>query len=304
MKTRYNIADKTKAFDDLFRSSTPESVSADDVFDADIDLLHPFPNHPFKLYEGEKLDKMVESIKQFGVITPVIVKPANDGYTIISGHNRTNAAKIAGLKTIKAVKIDADEDEAAMLVVESNFRQRDSMKHSEKALAYKMKYDVIKRRGKRTDLDDNDNFSGPTRDIIGKEFGENGKQVQRYLRIAVLIPRLLALLDFSRIGLIQAVELSYLQEFEQQLVASYIEGNSCYKLSLEHTKKLRSLSSEGKLDADLIKTVFSEQEKTVSVLRMKTDDLKKYLPMEVTSENELLEFIRNALEYYVKNKQK
>lgn len=302
MGTKFNLANKTKAFDELFRSTSEETNQVGDVFEVDIEQLQPFPNHPFKPYEGEKLEKMVESVKQFGVITPIIIKAVQTGYMIISGHNRVNAAKIAGLKTVKAVAVDVDEDNAAMMVVESNFRQRDSMLHSEKALAYKMKYDAVKRRGKRTDLAINDTPSGATRDIIGDEFGENGKQVQRYLRIAILVPQLLALLDSGRLGFTQAVELSYLPEFEQQLIVQYLESNSGKKLSCAQAKTLRKLYDEGKLDADSLGATLVEHTNTIRVLKLKANDLKVYLPPGVTSEDEMLSFIRNALEYYKNNK--
>jgi ParB family chromosome partitioning protein len=283
----------------LLCASTPNPSNENSyTFELNIESLTPYPNHPFKLYEGDRLKKMVESIRKFGVITPIAVKVSDQSYIIISGHNRVNAAKIAGNKTIKAVLLDVDDDEAAMLVVESNFRQRESILPSEKALGYKLKYDAMKRQGRRSDLVRNDIPAGKTYETLGKETGENYKQVQRYLRIATLVYGLLDLLDSGILGFTQALEFSYINQEEQRLLLSLLLSEKNKKLSLEQARLIRKLSAERNLNHDTLSNIICGLSLPVKVLKFKTDEFIKYLPPGMTSSQEMTKYIQNALEYY------
>jgi len=195
-----------RAFDSMMRSTSPETRNSGELTFVPLDALLPFPGHPFKLYEGEKLNELVESIKEIGVVNAIIIRkaPEQSGmYQILSGHNRANAAKIAGLKQIKAEVVDVDDDTAALIVVDSNFKQREALLPSERAFGFKMQLDALKRQGKRTDLFEDENQSIKARDIVGKENNLSGFQVSNYLRLTHLIPELLDMVDSSSIPLKQ-----------------------------------------------------------------------------------------------------
>ena len=299
MAAKFKLEGKTKAFEDLFRSSEGEITSvSNNIQELPIESLRPYPGHPFKMYEGERLDRMVESIRQFGVFTPIAVKAEHPGYIIISGHNRTNAAKLAGLKTIKAVVLDVDEDEAAQLVVESNFRQRDSLLPSEKALGYKMKYEAMKNQGRRTDLEGGGIQRQHSHLILGRESGENGKQIQRYLRIAILNQGLLDLLDNGRLGFTQALEISYINEAEQKLLLKLLLAENSMKISLQQAKSIRCLSEDGDFNMETLSETILKSSQSVKALKLNFNEISGHLPPGISSTKDIMKYIQEALEYY------
>jgi len=172
-----------KAFEDMVRSTSPETKNSGELTFVPLETLLSFPGHPFKLYEGPRLNELVESIKEIGVVNAIIIRkaPGQHGmYQILSGHNRANAAKLAGLKQIKAEVIDVDDDTAALIVVDSNFKQRETLLPSERAFGFKMQMEALKRQGKRTDLYEDNNQNLKARDIIGKENSPSGFQISNY----------------------------------------------------------------------------------------------------------------------------
>jgi len=230
-------------------------------------LVH-FADHPFKLYSDEKLMELAESIKQSGIINPVVVRRLKDTgqYEILSGHNRTEAARKAGLMDIPARVVDVDDDTARLIVTESNLLQREKLLPSEKGRAYKMQLDALKRQGQRTDLtqmvDDLNNLetSAPmeqklTRALVAERNKESSTQIQRYIRMNSLIPELMVTVDEENVPFRAGVELSYLLEEEQQNLATLLTTNESYKVNLETAGILKTLSKAGQLDSVRIKQV-------------------------------------------------
>lgn len=219
------------SYDDLF--TTDQGKADEDKEKVDcllIDDLHPFKHHPFKVLDNEEMDSMVDSIKQFGVLNPLIVRPDENGsYEIVSGHRRAHAAELAGLTTIPAIVRQLDDDAAIILMVDSNLA-RENILPSEKAWSYKLKLEAMKRQGERADLSDDatcrqlvDKLKAA--DVMGQEVGESGRQIQRFIRLTNLIPELLDMVDTKQISFNPAVELSYLKPFEQ---TQFMSAITCY----------------------------------------------------------------------------
>lgn len=297
MNRGLDLRSKVKAFDDIFKSSS-DSNNAEDILYISLDRLEPFPNHPFRQYTGSKLDNMVESIKKYGVLTPIIIRPVGNRFQILSGHNRVNASNLAGLSQIRAIKIEVDDDTAAIIVVETNFRQRDDILPSERAFAYKMKLEAMKRRGKRLDLLDDDDKGRKSRDILGDEIGESGYQVRRYIRLTELIPEFLDMADENKFGFNVWVEMSYLKKEEQVLVYEIIKEQEI-KLILSQVSELKKISKIKLLSREEIVSVLVEKKVKNKVIKFKVNDLKKYFPDECESED-ILKIIIEALEAYTK----
>lgn len=299
-----NLAGKVKAYDDIFKSTSPESQSSGDIVMVELEKLLPFPNHPFKLYSGKKLDELVESIKELGVLNAILIRKISEQcgmYQILSGHNRANAAKLAGLNQIKAEIVDVDDDTAILIVVDSNFKQRDTLLPSEKAFAFKMQIEAKKRQGKRTDLVEDDNHNVKARDIVGKEHKLSGFQVSNYLRLTYLIPELLDMVDVQDISIKVAVLLSYLNREEQLMLQQFITQD---KFRIDHEKaiKLRKISSEGGITKEELATIFNEKrpdkKRTINLSRI---DLKKFFPEDLNDE-EIIQRIYNLLENTILDK--
>ena len=211
-----------KGLDELFSTEEKrQEEQREQVQQIPIDELHPFTNHPFKVVDDEAMTRTVESIAQFGVLAPLIARPRpdGDGYEIISGHRRQFAAKMAGLETLPVIVRDMDDDAATILMVDSNL-QREHISPSERAFAYKMKMDAMKRTAGRPPKENPRQVVGnfETADLIGKESGESGRQVQRFIRLTNLIPELLDMVDEKKVSFNPAVELSYLSHEQQQEV--------------------------------------------------------------------------------------
>ena len=261
------------------------------IKDLSIGKLKPFTGHPYRVVDDDEMDRLVESIQEHGVMTPIYVRPIDGGYEVISGHRRIHAAKRAGLDTVPAIEMDMTRDEAAIALVDSNLH-RERLLPSEKAFAYKLKLEALSRQGKRDPTCGQ--VGHKSRDDIDGD--ESGRQVQRYIRLTHLIPPLLDLVDEDRIAFTPAVELSYLTHEEQELLFSEI-GFAQATPSLSQACHMKRLSSEGKLTEDAIMEIMAEekpnQKERVSI---PMSDLSKYLPD--TSPDRAKAFILKACEFY------
>ena len=234
--------------------------STEGTVDLDVMTIYPFENHPFKVVDDEKMDELVESIKESGVLTPVLVRPDDEGtYEMISGHRRLHAAKRAGIRKIPAIIKEMTNDDATIAMVNANM-QREEILPSERAFAYKMKLDAIRSQGRRTDLTcvrDEHKLGKKSREIIAEEMGSSASQVSRYIRLTELLPKLLDMVDAGRLSLTCAVEISYFNKNYQQWILEYICENGMIKqeqlMELRPYREDDSLSHEQLLDI-LIKT--------------------------------------------------
>ena len=290
------------AFDELFKDDKElREGRLPKIYDIPIELIDDFPDHPFKVRMDEDMDQLVESIKERGLITPITLRPKEDGrYEIVSGHRRKKACEIAGLSVVKADVREMTRDEAIILMVESNL-QRSVILPSEKAFSYKMRLEAMKRQGQRTDLTCrpvvdklDDRRSG---EVLGDIVGESERQIQRYIRLTELVPDLLDLVDEGKIGLRPGVELSYLTKDEQDMVCRQIADCECTP-SHAQTIRMRRLSEKGGLNAVIIEEIMLEekpnQKEKVSV---PYGQVRKYIPEDVPFE-ETGDYIMKALEFY------
>ena len=261
------------------------------IKDLSIGKLKPFTGHPYRVVDDDEMDRLVESIREHGVMTPIYVRPIDGGYEVISGHRRIHAAKRAGLDTVPAIEMEMTRDEAAVALVDSNLH-REQLLPSEKAFAYKLKLEALFRQGKR-DLTCGQVGHKSRDDIDGDE---SGRQIQRYIRLTNLIPPLLKLVDEGSIAFTPAVELSYLTHEEQELLFSEI-GFAQATPSLSQACRMKRLSTEGKLTEDAIMEIMAEekpnQKERVSI---PVSDLSRYLPD--TSPDRAKAFILKACEFY------
>jgi len=254
--------------DDLFTTEEQrEDKKREKVRNIPLNELHPFRDHPFKVVDDEKMEETVESIREYGVLVPIIARPKEEGgYEIISGHRRCHASEKAGLETIPTIVRDLDDDEATIIMVDSNL-QRESLLPSERAKAYKMKLEAIKHQGMRNDLTsrrtvgklDVPSSKSETADLVGMEAGNSGRQVQRYIRLTELIPELLDMVDEKKLNLYSAVEISHLPTEEQQLVHETIETEG-HTPSVAQAQEIKRLSQKKQLNEDTILPLFEKKE--------------------------------------------
>lgn len=294
------------AYDDLFKDDKELKESKlPKIYDIPIDLIDDFPDHPFKVKMDEDMEQLVESVKERGLITPVTLRPKEDGrYEIVSGHRRKKACEIAGLSFVKADVKDMTRDEAIILMVESNL-QRSVILPSEKAFSYKMRYEALKRQaGTRTDL-----TGDPleprlrTSEMVGKDVSESASQIKRYIRLTELIPELLDLVDEGKIALRPAVELSYLTQDEQELVNRSIYELDCTP-SHAQTIRMRKFSEEGRLSDAVIESIMQEEKPNQKEkIHIHYGQVKQYIPESVPFEN-AEDYIVKALAFYQKYKNK
>lgn len=272
------------SYDDLFKTDEERQADAQErIQNLPLDKLEPFPNHPFKVIDDDKMVETVESIKERGVLVPILVRPKNDGnFEIVSGHRRHHASQLAGLTEIPAIVREMDDDTAILLMVDSNL-QREELLPSEKAFAYKMKLDAIKRQGQRTDLTSGQivQKSKFSVQIVGEQAGENYKQVQRYIRLTNLIPDLLDRVDNKTMAFNAAVEVSYLTEQEQIMLCDAIEREECTP-NLSQAKRLKQYSQDSKLDENVMDAIMTEEKPIEDKLVLKGDVLAKYFPKTYT----------------------
>ncbi len=246
--------------------------------------LYPFPDNPFHVVEDEMLSELAESIKEFGIVTPIITRPKEDGngYEIIAGQRRVRASELAGINTIPAFVLPLDRDRAIITLVDSNL-QRENILPSERAFAYKMKSEAMKRQGFRTDLTSSQvGTKLRTDDKVAQGFGVGRMTVQRFIRLTELIPPILQMVDEGKIALTPAVELSFLKENEQENLFATMESEEATP-SLSQAQRMKSLSQSGRLDMDAIFAVMTEEKgNQKETLKINTSKLKKYFPKNTT----------------------
>ena len=276
-----------KGADDIF--STEESrqeQQREQVQQIPIGELFPFKNHPFKVLDDESMQRTVESVEQYGVLSPLIARPrAEGGYEIISGHRRQHAAQLAGLDALPVIVRQMDDDAAVLLMVDSNL-QRENILPSERAFAYKMKLEALKNQGARSDLtcvQIGHKLNGAkARDIVADESGDNARNVQRFIRLTSLIPELLDMVDEKKIAFNPAVELSYLDEAQQR---DFLEAmnDTQNAPSLSQAQRLKKLAQEGHFSYDVAFAVMGEEKKDeLDKVIIKNDTLRKYFPRSYT----------------------
>jgi len=257
-----------------------------------ISELKPFEEHPFKVRIDEEMDELVESIKENGVVSPIIARPHKDGgYEIISGHRRAKACEILQLEQAPVIVKDIDDDTAVILVVDSNLN-RENILPSEKAFAYQMKLEAIKRKAGRPTKESLRNIDGNSRqfvgnlesaDIVGKDAGESGRQVQRYIRLTNLIDPLLNMVDDKQIAMTAAVELSYLGSKEQAQVMEVIDAEATAP-SIAQAIKIHNFSKEGKLSPAVIESIMQEEKSPKRKVTISEDKINRYFPKNYTKE--------------------
>ena len=268
-----------------------------------LELLVAFAEHPFKPYSGEQLWDLVKSVEEHGVLTPILVRPAPDGqrYEIISGHNRVNAARRAGLKTIPATVREMDDDEATLAMVESNLRQREQLLPSEKAFAYKMQLEALKHQGKATSSQHETKLRSDEQ--IARDSNESRATVQRYIRLTNLITPILDMVDEKRMAMGPAVELSYLNRDEQEMLLDLMQIGDCTP-SLSQAIRLRKLSEAGNFDSDHLDEIMDEEKPNQrEKVTFKLEDLIPFFP-EAQSVGEIRDIIMKLIEREVKRRRK
>lgn len=246
-----------------------------------VERLHPFAGHPYKVLDNPDMDKLCESIRKQGVLSPLLVRPSESApgdYEVISGHRRLHAAKRAGLQTVPAMICRVDRDEAAIALVDSNLH-REHISFSEKAFAYKMKFEAMRRKGRRTDLTSSQVATrSDTAAEIGRFFHESRDQVFRYIRLTYLIPELLDLVDEKRIAFLSGVEISYLREQEQRDLLEVILSEDC-KLFLSQAQQMKKFSKEGGLTKEVIFTILHKEKGGQNgTLRFKVEEIRGFFP--------------------------
>ena len=265
-----------KSYDSIFQSE--EQRNTEEIKPVPISELKPFTEQPFKVKLDEDMDALVESIKQCGVLTPVIARPHKDGgYEILSGHRRVKACELAGITDIPVVVKNLDDDTATNLLVDSNL-QREHILPSEKAFAYQMKLEAMKRQGARTDLTSSQIGTKLRSDIeLAEQVGESRNQIQRYIRLTNLIDPILDMVDNNQIAMNAAVEISYLGSKEQAAVMQSIEKEETSP-SIAQARKMRKFHQDGNLSNAVIDSIMMEQKPETVKITLGEDKLKKYFP--------------------------
>ena len=291
--------------DDLFTTQAQrDEEQLSKIRDIPLELIDDFPDHPFKVRDDEDMMQLVESVKERGVITPATVRQKEDGrYELVSGHRRKRACELAGFETLRSEIVDLNRDEATILMVESNF-QRSEILPSEKAFAYKMRLEAMKRQGERTDL-----TSGQlvqkllSVEKVAEGTGESYKNVQRYIRLTELIPELLDMVDTGQIKFNPAVELSYLASEEQQDFLSAMDYAQAAP-SLSQAQRIKKLAQEGECTLDAMCEIMNEIKKgELDRVTFKTDSLRKYFPKSYTNK-QMEDKIIQLLEQWQKKREK
>ena len=289
------------AYDELFMDDQGRAENRlPKIYDIPLSEIDEFPDHPYQVRMDEDMTQLVQSVKERGVITPVTVRRKEDGrYEMVSGHRRMKACELAGLQAVKAEVRELTRDEAIILMVESNL-QRSTILPSEKAFAYKLRLEAMKRQGQRTDL---------TSDPVGPKSGERSNQelsnsvgdsttqIKRYIRLTELVPSLLDMVDEGRIAFRPAVELSYLKKEEQEALVETISYEDATP-SLAQALKMKEFSKEGRLSEDVILSIMSEEKPNQrEVFKFRADRLRKFIPASVTPK-QTEDYVLKALEYY------
>ena len=295
-----------KGLDDLFSTEeNRQEEQREQVQQIPIDELHPFTNHPFKVLDDEAMTRTVESIVQYGVLAPLIARPRPEGgYEIISGHRRQYAAKLAGLETLPVIVRQMSDDAAVILMVDSNL-QREHILPSERALAYKMKLDAMRRTSGRPSKENSRQLVGnfETADVVGKESGESGRQVQRFIRLTNLVPELLDMVDEKKIAFNPAVELSYLDESQQRDFLEAMEDTQNAP-SLSQAQQLKKMAQQGEFSYEKAFDVMGQEKKSEKdTVTIKNETLRKYFPRSYTPK-QMEEKIIQLLDAWQKKQQR
>ena len=292
-------------YDDIF--STEQSRAEDrleKVREIPLAELHPFKNHPFKVLDDESMQRTVESIARFGVLSPAIARPSPDGgYELVAGHRRHHACELVGMETMPVIVRELDDDAATILMVDSNL-QREIILPSERAFAYKMKLEAMRHQGERTDLTSRQVVGKlEAADMLGKDTGESGRQIQRFIRLTELIPELLDMVDQKQIAFNPAVELSFLKPEEQKQLLEAMDYAQATP-SLSQAQRLKKYSQEGKCTFEVMCTVMDEEKKTdIDRVIIKQDVLRKYFPKSYTPK-QMEDTIIRLLEQWQRKKQR
>ncbi|GIP09251.1 hypothetical protein J1TS5_14210 [Paenibacillus macerans] len=293
---------------DLF--STEESRAdekREKVLDIPLSEISDFPGHPFKVKADEAMLEMADSVKQYGVLVPGLVRPkADGGYEMVAGHRRKKASELAGRETMPCIVRELDDDQATIIMVDSNL-QRENILPSEKAFAYKMKLEAMKRQGQRTDLTSAQlgrKLEGKeSREILAEQVGESKNQISRYIRLTELTPSILEMVDDKRIAFNPAVELSYLAEEEQQALYETMQSEDCTP-SLAQAQRMKKLSQDGRLNVDVIFSILTEekpnQKEKMTIRRERID---RFFPRDFT-EKQKEDLIVQLLESWYKKRQR
>ena len=294
-RRRYEI---NPSFADLFTTQEDrDEAKLEKVQMLPLGELNPFPDHPFEVRDDEEMEKLVDSIRVHGVLMPAIARTRTDGsYELVAGHRRKRACELAGLQEMPVLVREMDDDTATILMVDSNV-QREHVLPSEKAKAYKMKLDAIKRKSGRPSKENSRQVVGnfESADLVGETSGESGRQVQRYIRLNNLIPELMEMVDENKLKFNPAVEISYLTPEEQEDFFQYIDGQVCSP-SLSQAQKLKAASREGQLTPEKLETIMTAQPPSVKPREMQIsismDRVRKYFPKGYTSEQIVNQILR------------
>jgi ParB family chromosome partitioning protein len=293
------------SYDDIFETDTSRNEAKQErVQEIPLSELHPFEGHPFKVVDDEEMQKTVESVRDFGVLTPAIARPDPDGgYEIISGHRRHRASELAGKDTMPVIVREMDDDAAIILMVDANL-QRETILPSERAFAYKMKMDALKHQGARTDLTSTQvGRKLETAEVIAQEAGDSKNQVRRYIRLTELTPELLDMVDSGQIKFNPAVELSYLAKEEQK---DFLEAMDYAQAapSLSQAQRIKKLAQEGNCTLEAMCEIMNEMKKDeMDKVTLKTSVLRKYFPKSYTNK-QMEDKIIQLLEQWQKKREK
>ena len=266
---------KIEKFEDLFGGSAGQENSAEQIINAPLADLHTFKDHPFRVVDDEKMEETTESIRQYGVLVPGIARPrAGGGYEIIAGHRRKRGSELAGKMEMPVIVRNYTDDEATIIMVDSNI-QREDILPSEKARAYKMKYEAMKHQGKKS--------GKKTLDEVGEAAGENAKKVQRYIWLSRLSDKLLEMVDTKKLGFSQGVDISFLTEEAQQWVQAVI-GEQGYNVSMVQSGKLKEYGKSGELTFAMVRLILTEEKPKERRVTLKADKISEYFAEDCTNE--------------------
>ena len=296
------------SYDDIFQTDqSREEAQQERVQEIPLSELHPFKGHPFKVLDDDAMQKTVESIAQFGVMTPAIARPRPEGgYELIAGHRRHHASELAGKETMPVIVREMDDDAATILMVDSNL-QRETILPSERAFAYKMKLEAMNHQGERVDLTcsqlGNKSAGKKSSELLAEQVGQSKNQIFRYIRLTELIPELLDMVDEKKIAFNPAVDLSYLKKEEQK---DFLEAMDYAQAtpSLSQAQRLKKFSQEGKCSLDAMCAIMSEEKKSeLDKVTIKNDVLRKYFPKSYTPK-QMEDTIIKLLEQWQKKREK
>ena len=297
---------KIPTIDDYLMPNGEVKVNKNDtLINIPLKLIKDFPNHPFKVRDDEKMQDLIESVKERGVLYPLLVRPKEDGtYELISGHRRKRAAQKLNIDNVKCIVKDLTDDEATILMVDSNI-QREEILPSEKAFAYKMKLEALNHQGKRTDLEENETSTPMvsklrTNEQLGNEVGESRENIRRYIRLTYLIPELLEEVDNKRIAFRPAVDISYLPEDYQYVILNTLQYDEISP-SVAQAVKLKKMAQEGTLTVEKVEELMAKEKPNQrEYTKISTDRLNKYIPENVKRRGDIEDFVIKCVEDYVK----